>query len=145
MTDENVVGHRLKIWQFSLFQAEVAEAPVQAVSRWPCWVSHNSQSLFGRHNTRSGNLSSILVDEQSECQQMNQTETTHFAARTAVRITVQHLSSGFEPEKMNFSIFSLVKAAGLGQVLDKMLELDISPSHLSSFDLSEYERLFERC
>jgi hypothetical protein len=53
-----------------------------------------------------------------------------------VRITVQHLNSGFEPEKMNFSIFSLVKAAGLGQVLDKMLELDISPSHLSGFDLA---------
>jgi hypothetical protein len=46
---------------------------------------------------------------------------------------------------MNFSIFSLVKAAGWGQVLDKMLELDISPSHLSSFDPGEYERLFERC
>jgi hypothetical protein len=62
-----------------------------------------------------------------------------------VRITAQHLSSGFEPEKMNFSIFSLLKATGLGQVLDKMLELDLSPSYLSSFDLGEYERLFERC
>jgi len=28
---------------------------------------------------------------------------------------------------------------------DKMLELDISPNHLSGFDLGEYERLFERC
>ncbi|HSZ79324.1 MAG TPA: hypothetical protein VK775_18095 [Chthoniobacterales bacterium] len=41
--------------------------------------------------------------------------------------------------------FFLAKAIGLRQVLDKMLELDISPNHLSGFDLGEYERLFERC
>ena len=59
---------------------------------------------------------------------------------------MQHLSTGFEPEKMELlNLLFLAKAVGLRQVLDKMLELDISPSHLSSFDLSEYERLFERC
>jgi hypothetical protein len=63
-----------------------------------------------------------------------------------VRITVQHLSTGFEPEKMELlNLLFLAKAVGLRQVLDKMLELDISPNHLSGFDLGEYERLFERC
>ena len=58
---------------------------------------------------------------------------------------MQHLGTGFEPEKMELLDLFLVTAAGLGQVLDKMLELDISPNHLSAFDLGEYERLFERC
>ena len=63
-----------------------------------------------------------------------------------MRITVQHLSTGFEPEKMELlNLLFLAKAVGLRQVLDKMLELDISPNHLSAFDLGEYERLFERC
>jgi len=56
------------------------------------------------------------------------------------------LGTGFEPEKMELlDLFFLAKAIGLRQVLDKMLELDISPNHLSGFDLGEYERLFERC
>jgi hypothetical protein len=58
---------------------------------------------------------------------------------------VQHLGTASNRKRWNFSIFFWQRRPDCESCWDKMLELDISPDHLSGFDLGEYERLFERC